>query len=124
MRHRAALCVDREALRNAKLRKDVKAVGVIEVEMAQEKIDRFVWIRNVLIDLAHGLARIEDHIRFLRVDQDAGGFARGRVVPAVGAEKVNVHTPIIPNLCGGGNTFIGTARAGFRSRRAGGESAA
>ena len=102
-RSRALLAEDLQALRKMELVQDMQALDVVQMEVTEEEIDRQV-IMDVAVGPVDAVARIEDDMVFTGVDEGADGVAGVAIVPAVGAEKDDVHVsspwslrpPILP----------------------------
>jgi len=86
----ALLAEDLQALRETELIQDMQALDVVQMEMAEEEVDRQV-IMDVAVSPVDAVARIQDDVVFTGVDEGADGVAGVAVVPAVGAEKYDFH---------------------------------
>jgi hypothetical protein len=60
----------------------MQPLNVIQVEVAQEEIDRKIVI-DVLVCLADAISRIKDYVMLVGVDQGAYGVPGVAVIPAV-----------------------------------------
>lgn len=95
----ALLAVDLQPLIEAELVEDVQALDVVEVEVAEEKVDRQVVV-DVAVGLVDAVARVEDDVVLVRVDEGADGVAGVGVVPAVGAEEDDLHVDSPASMMG------------------------
>ncbi len=86
----ALLAEDLQALRETELVQDMQALDVVQMEVAEEEVDRQV-IMDVAVGPVDAVARVQDDMVFTGVDEGADGVAGIAVVPAVGAEKDDVH---------------------------------
>ena len=86
----AILAEDLQALRETELVEDMQALDVVQMEVAEEEIDRQV-IMDVVVCLVDAVAGVQDDVVFTGVDEGADGVAGIAIVPAVGAEKDDVH---------------------------------
>jgi hypothetical protein len=62
----------------------MQPLNVIQVEVAQEEIDRKIVI-YVLVCLAYAISRIKDYVILIGVDQGTYGVPGIAVIPAVGS---------------------------------------
>jgi len=96
---RALLAVDLQPLLEAELVEDVQPDDMVEVEVAEEKVDRQIVV-DVAVGLVDAVARVEDDVVLFRVDECADGVAGVGVVPAVGAEEDDLHAYFSASLMG------------------------
>jgi hypothetical protein len=68
----------------------MEARNVIEMKMAQEKIDGF-FLFDIPVELMYAVAGVEDDIFTVRFDQDRKSITSGRVIPPVRPEKNYAH---------------------------------
>jgi hypothetical protein len=84
--------------------------------VAEEEIDRQV-VLDVAVRFVKAVSGVQDDVVLLGIDEGADGVAGGAVVPAVGAQKDDLHANSPPR-CGptrpasGGPSRLG---GGFRS---------
>ena len=86
---RALLAEDGQA-GEAELAQDVQPLDVVQVKVAEKEVDRQV-VLDVAVGFVDAVSGIEDDVVLIRIDEGADGAAGGAVVPAVGAEKDDLH---------------------------------
>ena len=86
----ALLAEDGQALGEAELVEDVQPLDVVQVEVAEEEVDGQV-VLDVAVGLVDAVSGVEDDVVLVGVDEGADGVAGVAVVPAVGAEKDDLH---------------------------------
>ena len=86
----AFLAKDAQALCELELVQNVQAFNVVQMKVTEEEIDGQV-VMDVAVGLVDAVARIEDDVVLLGIDESADCVAGVAVVPAVGAEKDNLH---------------------------------
>ena len=118
----ALLAEDLQALRETELIQDMQALDMVQMEMAEKEVDRQI-VMDVAVGPVYAVACVQDYVVFTGVDEGADGVAGIAIVPAVGAEKDDVHVSspegrkhAIP-LASGGLLLLW----GFRSARRSGE---
>ena len=69
---------------------DVQPLDVVQVEVAQKEVDGQL-VLDVAVRFVKAVSGIEDDVVLVGVDEGADGVTGGAVVPAVGAEKDDLH---------------------------------
>ena len=79
-----------EPLPETELRQDVETLDVIDVEVAEEQKDRFSAVEMTVrpVDAVSG---VENDVVPLRLHEGADRVSRLRIVPAVRAQKDDLH---------------------------------
>ncbi len=86
----ALLAEDLQALRETELVQDMQAFDMVQMEVAEEEIDRQV-VMDVAVGPVDAVASVEDDVVLAGIDKGADGVTGIAIVPAVSAEKDDVH---------------------------------
>ena len=82
--------VNLQALLQPELDERVESRDMVDVEMTEKEEDRLL-LRDVPVGFGNPVARIEDDIVLIGLDEDGDGVSRGGVEPAVGTKEVDLH---------------------------------
>ena len=82
--------VDLQARLKPELDERVEPGDVVDVEMGKEEVDRLL-LRDVPVGFGNPVARIEDDVELIGLDEDGDGVSRDGVEPAVGTKEGDLH---------------------------------
>jgi len=82
--------IDPHASLKPELDERVEPGDVVDVEMAEEQKDRLL-LRDVPVGFGNPVARIEDDVELIGLDEDGDGVSRDGVEPAVGTKEGDLH---------------------------------
>ena len=85
-----ALLAEDSQVGEAEFAEDVQPLDVVQVEVAEEEIDGQI-VLDVAVRFVKAVSGVQDDVVLFRVDEGTDGVAGGAVVPAVGAQKDDLH---------------------------------